>query len=121
MGKKENMIGNMISDEVVSKIIDAIENKTDDFIESVERNNIRKMELEEKKFEAEQNLKEKKFQAKVCFCKDEQKSVRDEFNRVLAMLKSTDPKTENYEKLTDALYNLKKLLTGWSGSDFDWD
>ena len=120
MGKKEGSLISNISDEVVEKLIAVAEDKADNFLKEYERNNIRKCELEEKKLVIEKELKEKKSQLKQNFCKNEQDLIRMEFNRIIGIMQKTDPLTNEYRNLTDSLYNMKKLLTGWGGSDYDW-
>ena len=120
MGKKEGFIGN-ISDEMISKGISVLESKADDFIKLQEKNQAFRNQIEEKKFLTEKEFKERKLQMKQNAFSEQKAVIKSEFDRVSGMLKKTDPTTDQYRKLTDSLYNLKKLLTGWGGSDYDWD
>lgn len=121
MGKKESIVSNIISEEMMDKVISIIKEKAEDFEELYERKILLANEIEEKKFMAEQQLKEKKLQLKQEVYKEQRESIASEFDRLTGMLKKTDPTSDKYEKLTDNLYNLKKLLNNWGGSDYSWD
>ena len=115
MGKKDGVISgvlNNISEEFLDKKIDKIIAVTKEIADN-------QAKINEKKYQAEQKLDEMKFRAKQEFCREEKEAVKEEFNRICGMLKKTDPTTDKYEKLSDALYNIKKLLTGWDGYSYD--
>lgn len=102
----------------IDKIITTAKQIADDRNKIEEKRRQAEQYLKEEEPRAERELEEKKLQIKQDYCNEEKEAVKEEFNRICGMLKKTDPTTDKYEKLSDSLYNLKKLLSGWNGYDY---
>lgn len=85
---KTGLIGEILSDKSVEKIIACVKEYADKAIEQSERTENRK----------EQNLKEEK------------ERVRKEFIRICDLLKKATPGTDKYDALADSLQHIKRIL-----------
>lgn len=89
--KKKSTLTDSIVEKSIDKVLDFVREMTEKAQE----------ESEERKMEKEENWKEEK------------ERVKKEFNRVCDIMKDTDPVTEKYKKLSDALLQLKRVMDYW--------
>lgn len=89
--KKKSILTDSIVEKSIDKVLDFVREMTE---KSQEEDEERKMEKEEK-------------------WKEEKERVKKEFNRVCDIMKDTDTTTEKYKKLSDALYQLKRIMDYW--------
>ena len=112
MPKKETVLNN-ISEEFLGKQVDKVISAMKEIADNQNK-------LREKKILAETEWNKQKFQAKQNYCNEEKNMIKAEFKRVYGMLTAATPGTDEYNELSESLYNIKKMLGSWSsGYDFD--
>lgn len=118
MGKKTESVVtgilNSISEETINRNVDKLIAATKEISEN-------QMKFKEKELNYKKELDDKKLRAQQEAGKEYRDMVAEEFKRICGIMSKTDPTTDKYEKLSDRLNDLKKLLKiNWT-SGFDYD